>query len=364
MTSDLNSGILTMGFLTAFFVVLLATPSLIKVAKLKHLVDEPGEERKVHRRRVPTIGGIIIFSAILFGYTLWFPDEYSVSLQNSLSDFKYIIASLLILFFVGVKDDIIGTAPAKKLVAHAIVSFILVMMAEIRIESMHGLFGIYSLPEYGSVMLSFFVYIVIVNAFNLIDGLDGLAGGVGFIAGAFFAAWFIFAGNVSLALLSLCMCGALLGFLVFNFQPAKIFMGDSGSLTVGCVIAVLAIRMIEHPVQEVPDWLLPVSKPVLAMAILSYPLVDTLRAFTVRAFKGMSPFTADKNHIHHRILNRRKTHAKTVFVIYCINILTVVGAALIGMYVENNTMALILTLLSTVAIFLCPFTVFRKQTSK
>jgi UDP-N-acetylmuramyl pentapeptide phosphotransferase/UDP-N-acetylglucosamine-1-phosphate transferase len=348
-----------MGFLTSFFVVLLATPSLIKVAKLKHLVDEPGESRKVHRRRVPTIGGIIIFSAILFGYTLWFPDE-SGSYAMAFRDFKYIIASLLILFFVGVKDDIIGTAPVKKLIAHAMVAFILVMMGEIRISGLHGLFGVEELPEYGSVMLSFFVYIVIVNAFNLIDGLDGLAGGTGLIVGICFGVWFILAGNLSLALLSFSLSGALLGFLIFNFQPAKIFMGDSGSLTIGCIIAILAIRMIEHPVSQLPDPLVNVSKPILAMAILCYPLVDTLRAFTVRAMKGQSPFSADKNHIHHKILERRGNHARTVTVIYAMIVATVVACVGIGM-VADQTWALLITLASTGLIFVVPFLIFPKK---
>ncbi len=355
----MDTGILVMGFLTSFFVVLLATPSLIKVAKIKHLVDEPGEARKLHRRRVPTIGGIIIFSSILFAYTLWFPDDIRDGVNVAFRDFKYIIASLLILFFVGVKDDIIGTAPAKKLAAHAMVAFILVMMAEIRIEGMHGLFGVREMPEYGSVMLSFFVYIVIVNAFNLIDGLDGLAGGVGLIAGLFFGTWFILAGNLSLALLSFSLSGALMGFLIFNFQPAKIFMGDSGSLTIGCIIAILSIRMIEHPVAELPSYLIHVSKPVLAMAILAYPLLDTLRAFTVRALKGQSPFSADKNHIHHKILDRRGNHARTVSVIYAVNVLVVIAALVIGNFMDN-TLAFVCTLASTGILFALPFALFKK----
>jgi UDP-N-acetylmuramyl pentapeptide phosphotransferase/UDP-N-acetylglucosamine-1-phosphate transferase len=355
----MNTGIIALGFLTAFFVVLLATPSLIKVAKLKHLVDEPGESRKVHRRRVPTIGGVIIFSAILFGYTLWFPDDDVIGLNQALSDFKYIIASLLILFFVGVKDDIIGTAPVKKLIAHAMVAFILVMMAEIRITGMQGLFGVHELPDYGAVLLSFFVYIVIVNAFNLIDGLDGLAGGIGMIAGLFFGTWFILADNIPLALLSFSLAGALFGFLFFNFQPAKIFMGDSGSLTIGCIISILAIRMIEHPVELLPDELIFISKPILAMAILCYPLVDTLRVFIIRAVEGRSPFSADKKHIHHKILERRKTHAKTVVVIYAINIFVVIAAAVIG-YFTTATASLILTAVAAGIIFMLPFVLFPK----
>ena len=339
----INYSILIMGLVTAFFVVLLATPSLIKVAKLKHLVDEPGDDRKLHKKRIPTIGGIIIFSAILFSYALWFPDDSisNYNLAESLHEFKYIVACLIILFFVGVKDDIIGTAPVKKLSAHMLVAFILVIMADIRIESFHGLFGIdASFPDSGSMFLTAFVYIVIVNALNLIDGLDGLAAGVGFICGAGFGAWFILAGNLPLALLSFTLCGALLGFLVFNFSPAKIFMGDSGSLTIGLIIAVLAIRLIEYPTSFMPDFAQKISTPVMAMSILVYPLIDTLRVFTIRAMKGRSPFSADRNHLHHRLLDLGLNHAKTVSIIFGYNIL-VIGSAVGISQVLNPTLTFI-----------------------
>lgn len=340
----MNASILILGFVTSFFVVLLATPSLIKVAKLKHLVDEPGEDRKVHRKRIPTIGGIIIFSSILFAYTLWFPDANSsiYSLSADLRDFKYIIASLIILFFVGVKDDIIGTAPVKKLLAHMLVAFILVMMAEIRITSMYGLFGVYVLPEWGSVLLSFFAYIVVVNAFNLIDGLDGLAGGIGIINGLLFGTWFILAGNLALALLAFVLAGALAGFLLFNFSPAKIFMGDSGSLTIGCIISILAIQMIEHPTDELPEMLQNVSTPVLAMSILVYPLIDTLRIFIVRAMKGQSPFSADKNHIHHRLIAYGLSHAQTAGMLYLFNFI-VAGVAVLTGFIDNPSFGFLIT---------------------
>lgn len=343
--------LIILGFITSFFTVLLATPSLIKVAKLKHLVDEPGDERKLHRKRIPTIGGIIIFSAILFSYALWFPDEADnmSKMMSALNEFKYLVASLLILFFVGVKDDIIGTSPVKKLVAHMIVAFILVMMADIRITSMHGLFGLDGpLPEWGSVFLSVFVYIVVVNAFNLIDGIDGLAAGIGMINGLLMGLWFYFCGNVALALLAFTLSGALLGFLVFNFSPAKIFMGDSGSLTIGMIISVLAIRMIEIPSSECEvDFLQGISTPVLAMSVLAYPLLDTLRIFVYRAVKGQSPFSADKNHIHHKLLRLGSNHARAVLVLYGFTFFVVGVCALTGQ-LESPTLSFIITLSSAI----------------
>ena len=322
--------IIILGFITSFLIVLLATPSLIKVAKLKRLVDEPSEERKLHVRSVPTIGGIIIFAAFIFAYALWFPSEdrnyffdpYN-DLQLAFDQFKYMIASLIILFFIGVKDDIIGTAPMYKLAGHMIVAFILVLMADVRIESMHGLMGYETLPDWLSILLSVFTYIVVVNGFNLIDGVDGLAAGVGFIACVFFGVYFKLAGDIPLTLLASSLAGALLGFLIFNFNPARLFMGDSGSMLIGAIMSVLAIRLIEHDGQLLPASLKEISTPVLAMSILSYPLVDTIRVFILRAVKGTSPFMADNNHIHHGLLASGMNHRMVTITIYLVFIVVV-----------------------------------------
>src|SRR5690606_15135171 len=242
---------LVLVFMTAFVVVLYSTPALIKVAVLKRLIDTPSEERKIHKRSVPTIGGIIIYAGTLFAYALWYDVENSDffdKIFQSVNEFKLIIATSLILFFVGVKDDIIGTAPVKKLFAHIIVALILVLMGDIRITGLHGIFGVYDIPYWGSVFISIFTYVVVVNAFNLIDGVDGLAAGIGLISCCAFGVWFIFANEFPYAALSFALAGALAGFLIFNFSPARIFMGDSGSLVIGMFICVLSIKMIEYPI--------------------------------------------------------------------------------------------------------------------
>lgn len=318
--------ILPLVFLTSFFVVLLSTPSLIKVAVLKRLFDEPGDERKLHTRRIPTVGGIMIFAGTIFSFALWLPIESVhdyIELLRSIENFKYIIACILILFFVGIKDDIIGTAPVKKLIAHVIVGMVLVLMADIRLTGLHGIFGITVIPYWASVFLSLFTYIVVVNAFNLIDGVDGLAGGVGMIASLAFGTWFLFSGDIIMATLAFALSGSLLAFLIFNFQPAKIFMGDSGSLSIGLIICVLALKMIEQDTSELKNITSDISKPVFAMAVLVYPLFDTLRIFIYRALKGLSPFTADRNHLHHRLIDIGNTHRGTVVWIYFANIMII-----------------------------------------
>lgn len=351
-------------FITSFFVVLLSTPSLIKVAILKRLFDAPGDTRKLHTRMVPTIGGIIIFAGTLFSYSLWFPEQRDdfPQLAGSINDYKFIVATLLVMFFVGVKDDIIGTAPVKKLVAHVIVGMVLVLMADIRIVSMHGLFGIDVLPLWTSVFLSLFTYIVVVNAFNLIDGVDGLAGGVGFIASSAFGCWFALAGDPAMACLAFALSGSLFAFLFFNFSPAKIFMGDSGSLTIGLIICILAIKVIGYDVSSIENrFLLNVSKPIFAMSVLVYPLVDTLRIFIYRAVRGVSPFSADRNHLHHRLLDIGLSHKGTVLTIYFFNICVVtltMGLALSGVSANYSLMIVAAVSLTLAQI---PFFITKKK---
>lgn len=335
-------------FFTAFFLVLVATPSLIKVAKLKHLVDEPGEARKLHRRSVPTIGGIMIFAGTIIGYCLWFPSKEGWILGNNyfpieaLNEFKFLVASMFILFFLGLKDDIIGVSPSKKLLVHMLVGFILVYVADIRITQFWGLFGVDSLPYWLSITLSVFVYIVIVNAINLIDGVDGLAAGFGFIASMAFSYWFYKTGDQPLALLAIGLAGALLGFLIYNFQPAKLFMGDSGSLIIGLVLFVLAVKLIEFPVKRMLVYMEPVPKPVLAMAILAYPLIDTLRVFILRALRGRSPFSADRNHIHHKLLAIGLSHRQTCFVLYAFSVAIILLTFMSPSYSPNVSFIIIL----------------------
>ena len=357
-------GTLILVFCTAFFVVLYATPPLIKVAILKRLFDEPGE-RKIHTRVVPTIGGVISFAATLFSFSLWFEIQdltNPFNVRQYVTEFKLLVATSLVLFFVGIKDDIIGTAPVKKLVAHVIVGLILVLIGNVRITGLHGIFEVQELPYWGSVFLSLFTYIVVVNALNLIDGVDGLAGGVGFIASSAFATWFFFANDYVYASLALALAGALLGFLVFNFSPAKIFMGDSGSLTIGLIISILAIKLISYDVSSIHnEFILNVSKPIFAMAVLVYPLIDTLRIFIYRAVQGVSPFSADRNHLHHRLLDIGLTHKKAVLIIYFVNILIISLTLVLSSIYMNANYSLIIVAATSLFIAQIPFFVKKKK---
>jgi UDP-GlcNAc:undecaprenyl-phosphate GlcNAc-1-phosphate transferase len=182
---------------------------------------------------------------------------------------------------------------------------------------------------------------VVVNAFNLIDGIDGLASGVGFIASTAFGAWFALAGDPVMAGLAFALSGSLLAFLIFNFSPAKIFMGDSGSLTIGLIICILAIKLVDFDVSKIHnEYILNISKPVFVMAVLVYPLVDTLRIFIYRAVRGLSPFSADRNHLHHRLLDIGCNHTKVVLIVYTVNII-IIGIPLSFLYLDTNYLFLL-----------------------
>lgn len=308
-----------MAIMISFFIVLLSTPSFIKVARMKHLFDDPNDPRKLHTKSIPSMGGIMIFAGTVFSFMICYPSE-------DIGYVKYLIPGVLVMFFIGIKDDIIGTAAVKKLIGHLLVAFIMTLMAEIRITSLYGIFEIREIPEWASIALTIFTYVVVINAFNLIDGVDGLAGGVGCIASVAFGIWFLLAGSMVDAIIAFSLAGALLGFLRFNFYPANIFMGDSGSLTVGLIVCVLAIQVIEFDFSQVPESMKHISKPIFAMAVLSYPLIDTLRIFTIRIAKGISPFSPDSNHIHHRLLKLGLNHAKAVGVIYLFNVVLITYA--------------------------------------
>ena len=185
--------------ISSFFMTLFGMPTLIKVAKLKQLVDEPGEDRKVHHRSVPTIGGVMIFISVFFNVLFW------VGFVDAEASFNFnaqplTMACLVLIFFTGLKDDIIGMSPSKKLMVHLFIGIALTTISQYRIESFGGLFGINELPEMLSIGFSIFVYIVIVNAWNLIDGLDGLAAGFTVIAMSAFTFWFLSVGAQAEAL--------------------------------------------------------------------------------------------------------------------------------------------------------------------
>lgn len=289
-------------------------PALIRVAHLKQLVDVPEGNRKLHHRAVPTLGGVAIFLSLLVCLALWLP---RVTMDPAASEeWGVLLAAIVVIFFMGLKDDIIGLSPSKKLLIHLLIGGLLIFEGGFRVQSFGGLFGLEQMNFYVSSAFSLFVYIVIVNAINLVDGVDGLAGGFTGLAGLVFGFLFWSAGAHSETIVSLCLAGSLLAFLRFNWSPAQIFLGDSGSLIIGLTMYVLAVQLMNCDTIEWPSWLSAIPKPVMSMTLLAYPLVDTLRVFTLRLLKGRSPFSPDRNHLHHRLMSLGWGHRRTSVTVF------------------------------------------------
>jgi UDP-N-acetylmuramyl pentapeptide phosphotransferase/UDP-N-acetylglucosamine-1-phosphate transferase len=345
-------GALAVSSLIALGLVVFTMPALIRVAQLKHLVDEPGDVRKLHARSIPTVGGVSVYFGWAFAVLVGLALFAEPGLERGM--YLWVLAAALVLFFIGLKDDIVGLSPSKKLLAHLAVGTMLVVFGEFRITTFSGLFGLETLPEAASVAFSLFVYIVVVNAFNLIDGIDGLAAGYGVLAMMGFAVWFTETGNLPASILAAATAGALAGFIVFNFAPARIFLGDCGSLPMGMVVYTSAVTLVNTPAAALPCYWPDVSAPLVAMGLTAYPLLDTLRVFGLRTFRGRSPFAPDRNHLHHRLLLMNWGHQGAAVFVYAFTALYAVLPIALARFAPGlgTTGHFLVLLLGSYALFL------------
>lgn len=305
--------------LLSFAITFFAIPSIIEVARQKGLFDEP-TERKQHSHGIPALGGLAIFGGTLLG-TLFFLPQIDAEAQ-------FIFAALIILFFMGVKDDILILAASKKLVGQVVVASIIIYFCDIRILNFYGFLGLSVLSPAVSFMLTLFTMVVIINSFNLIDGIDALAASLGIFTSAVFSWYFLANGEPLYAVLALSLTGSLIAFLMYNYPPAKIFMGDTGSTLIGVLNAVFVIKFITQAAEASSP--VPVdAAPAIGFAILIVPLFDTLRIFGLRILQKRSPFSSDRSHIHHYLLDLGFSHRAITAVLLAVNVLFVMMAWLL-----------------------------------
>ena len=325
-----------LSFLTAFTLTYFAIPSIIHIAKIKNLCDEPGERRS-HSESIPTLGGIGIFAGVIFSIILWTP-------FNVFGDLQYILCSFIIIFLIGAKDDISPVPPWKKMIGQFFAAAILVFKSNVKLTSLYGIFGVSELPEIVAVALSIFTIIVIINAFNLIDGINGLSGSIGSLIALSLGSWFYLIDHIELAIVAYAMSGAVIAFLKYNITPAKIFMGDTGSLLVGLVCSILTIKFIELH-REIP--MNPYAfkaVPAVAIGFLILPLYDTLRVFIMRAMAGKSPLHPDRTHIHHLLIDYGFTHMQATAILVLVNIFFILLVITFQEMGSLNLLALILVI--------------------
>jgi UDP-GlcNAc:undecaprenyl-phosphate GlcNAc-1-phosphate transferase len=332
-----------LSFLTALAVTYFAIPSVIRVAKKKNLIDIPGH-RAAHEKPTPSLGGIAIFAGTVFAITMWTPFRYFAGLQ-------YILCAMMVIFLIGAKDDIMPMSPFRKLGGQFVAASILALKADVIITTLYGLFGIEQLPYWVGLIFSIFVIVLIINAFNLIDGINGLAASLGILISLVFGTWFFLIERVELAMVAFALTGALIAFLKYNYTPADIFMGDTGSMLVGLVCAILANKFLEshnsyfsEVLPEKPFLAIYEMKsvPAIAFGVLIIPLFDTFRVFMTRIIRGQSPFSPDKRHIHHLLLDAGLSHMQGTGVLVLVNIFFII---LVFSLQSIGTLALILLVL-------------------
>lgn len=303
----------------AFGVTFLAIPAIMKVATQKRLFDKPNE-RKVHTRAIASLGGVGIFIGMFIALLLTLPFETA-------PEFRFFYASALAIFFLGLKDDILILSAKKKFIGQLAAAAIVIHLGGIQLDSLFGFMGLGELPPVLSVLFSYLTILVVINAFNLIDGVDGLAGCLGLLTSILFSIYFFQAAQPAYAMLSMALAGSLLSFLVFNFHPARIFMGDSGSLLLGLMNSILVIKFINTAGSASA---LPLaSAGAIGFSILIVPLLDTLRVFSIRIMKGRSPFSPDRNHVHHLLLDRGLDHSAVTLTCVGLNA-AFIAAAFLG----------------------------------
>ncbi len=320
---------------TALFISYSSIPVIIRIAEMKNLLDEPDQKRKLHKNIVPTLGGIAIFASFLISYSVW---------GNAVEVYSYpaFVGGVLTLFLVGIKDDILMLSPVKKLIAQVLSAFVVVIGGNLSITNMDGILGVHEIPGFIGMIMAAFLIVATINAYNLIDGIDGLAGGIGIICTSTFGVWFWGAGFTSLAILSFVLAGSLAGFLIYNFSPAKIFMGDTGSMVVGFILGYLALNFIQlNQPSSAAMWKMSTA-PAFALAVLIIPAFDSVRVFAIRILSGKPPFEPDNNHIHHRMLQMGFNHRGGAIVLYLVNILIILVALAMKDYDPNFIIATVI----------------------
>ena len=339
----------------SLIISLLTIPSIIRVAKSKRLCEKP-HDRHIHHGTVPTLGGCAIFGAFL--------TTVCVFVGNDSGFIPYLVASCIILFFTGIKDDIMIIAPLTKLAGQTAAALVLCLAGDIRITSMQGLFNFQELPFIASIIISVIVIVAIINAFNLIDGIDGLAGTLSITSAAMFGIWFWVEGDNAMCIVVASFIGAVIGFLRFNLfsQTNKIFMGDTGAQLVGLVCVFFAIKFVEGN-NTMSAFCIVRGAPAVAFAIMAVPAFDVIRVMFLRIALKKPIFHPDNIHIHYKLLELGLTHGQSDLILNAFNIAFAIGVYALSNYTYINRLGLIM-LLVLMFVFHIPQIIINRRRKK
>lgn len=327
--------------LTSFSVGFLLTPVVISVLKKANIGDTPGG-RKIHKKFTPSMGGIAFILATFVALGIW-------GWQYPLPDIRYLLGAIALMFFVGLRDDLVELKAKHKILGQIVAVLLVVVAGDIRIKDFHGFLGIEALPLWFSYGFTSFVLLALTNGFNLIDGLDGLAGSIASLTLGILGVWFQFQGLDSLAVLSFTLLGGVLAFLAYNWHPAKIFMGDTGSLTLGFALGSLVVAFMEYNFALPEDAFLKIKPSfTFGIALMIYPLYDMARVFARRISKGQHPMIADKTHIHHFLIRMGYRHDQVTMILGFLHLTLIFLVFGLNNFSDN----LVLPVLSFIVLFL------------
>lgn len=334
--------ILAFFFITSFMVMYFVTPVIIQVVKLKNLFEKVSD-RSSHQHRVPSFGGVTFF--IILVISLSIADQFFIT-----SRAVFLIPSTLIIFFTGLKDDMTGISPWNKILMQLIATTLLFLSPDFQITNLHGFLGIHEIAHWVCIPLAFLVVIFFINAFNLIDGIDGLSSSLGVLFFTFFAVVYFSLDDYMMMAVCLSMVGSFIAFLRYNTSTDKrIFLGDTGSLFIGFLIAAIVINILSKDYNKDLNMSYISNLPLLIISALFVPVFDSIRVFVIRLQNNRNPFRPDRTHIHHVILDSYKlSHRKTSFYIVSTNAFILLFMGFITEYCNHLISLVFLLVISTV----------------
>lgn len=320
----------------SFVVTFFGIPTIVRVSKARGLMANPNG-RTSHDNPTPNLGGVAIFAGVIVSSVVF----TGITTAHEL---KYIIAAMLIIFFVGLKDDLYPMVAYKKFLGQSLAILFILVPGDFHLTSLQGLFGINELPYILSLAVTYILFLALINSLNLIDGIDGLSSGIGILTSLFFGAVFLMDNHLAYAVMSFILASSLAAFFYYNVfsKKNKIFLGDTGAMLIGLILAIFAVRFLNF---ENSSLFLSQSQsaPAVLLCILIVPLFDTARVVILRIFRGRSPFEADRTHIHHRLLDISGSHLKATAIILTVNIMFIAMALILR---NINTELLILITLA------------------
>ncbi|UZO81466.1 undecaprenyl/decaprenyl-phosphate alpha-N-acetylglucosaminyl 1-phosphate transferase [Aquimarina sp. ERC-38] len=328
------------------------------MSESKKLMDVPCE-RSGHVNITPTLGGIGVF--IVFSLSLILFAIIAQPDQTRMTTILALLGGIIVLLFLGIKDDLLVLSPGKKVLGQLLAAAVIVFFTDIRIYNFESLLGLGELSYMFSTSFTIFIFIFIINAFNLTDGIDGLAGSIATLASLVFGIYFLVNQNYLMTAVSFVLIAALLGFLRFNLSKTqKIFMGDSGSMFIGFILAFQGVALIK--MSNLGEVVYSVNNvPVLVLSVLAFPILDTTRVFFIRLRNRKSPFSADRNHIHHRLLDLGLSHKTATFAISNVNLFIIISTLFIDSLEFNINVQFLILLIVAPVFYLFPFMIKLKK---